>query len=204
MTTVELFTDPGVLVPAGGQWMLIVRTRDSQGYVTSSVTPALLVTLPNGSTAALIFAPWPYLGGGGWQVAYTTTVTGRYLAHISTPEDAVDAAAYAVGPTSNTALPTVDDVARYLKGAAASWSTAELQDELDAEAEHQQAKCGVRAAYPAPLRKALLRRVQRALAMRALPLATVQGDADGGNILLPGNDPEVRRLEAPYRKLATG
>lgn len=203
MTTVELFTDPGVLVPAGGQWMLTVRTRDSQGYVTSSVTPALLVTLPNDTTTAPIFTPWPVMPGG-WQVAYATSVTGRYLAHISTPEDAVDAAAYAVGPTSNTALPTVNDVARYLKGAAASWSTAELQDELDAEAEHQQAKCGIRAAYPAPLRKALLRRVQRALAMRALPLATVQGDADGGNILLPGNDPEVRRLEAPYRRLAVG
>lgn len=204
MTTVELFTDPGVLVAAGGQWMLIVRTRDAQGYVTSSVTPTLLVTLPDGTTAAPIFTSWPYLGGGGWQVAYTTSIVGRYLAHISTPEDAVDAAAYAVGATGNMGMPTVDDVARYLKGAAASWSTADLQEELDAEAEHQQAKCGIRAAYPTPLRKALLRRVQRALAMRALPLATVQGDADGGNILLPGNDPEVRRLEAPYRRLSVG
>lgn len=203
MTTVRLFTDPGVLVAAGGQWLLIVETRDANGYLASSVTPALLVTLPNGTTAAPIFTLWaPAVGY--WEATYTTTATGRYLAHISTPEDAIDAAAYAVGPSANTALPIVDDVARYLKGAAASWSMAELQEELDSETEHQQAKCGVRAVYPAPLRKALLRRVQRALAMRALPLATVQGDADGGNILLPGNDPEVRRLEAPYRRLPTG
>ena len=204
MTTVRLFTDPGVLVAAGGQWLLIVETRDANGYLTSSVAPALLVTLPNGTTAAPIFTPWSATSVGYWEVAYTTTLTGRYLAHISTPEDAIDAAAYAVGPSANAALPTVDDVARYLKGAAASWSMAELQEELDSETEHQQSKCGVRAAYPAPLRKALLRRVQRALAMRALPLATMQGDADGGSFLLPGNDPEVRRLEAPYRKLPTG
>lgn len=202
MTTLALTTPPGVLLPLGGQWTLSVETRDASGYLSSTVTPTLLVTLPDGTTAAPAFAAGDY--AGGWLATYTPLVVGRFLARATTPEDAADAAAYVAGPTTSGGMPIVDDVARYLKAAAASWSQSELQDELDSEFEHQQAKCGVRAVYPTPLRKALLRRVQRALAMRALPLATQQGDADGGSFLLPGNDPEVRRLEAPYRKLVGG
>lgn len=203
MTTLTLTTAPGDLLSLGEQWSIGVDTRDTSGYPTGTVTPTLLVTLPNGTTAAPVFVTGAGYAGS-WLATYTPVVAGRFLAHAVTPEDAVDAAVYVTGPTASAAMPTVDDVARYLKAAAASWSTTDLQDELDSELEHQQAKCGVRAVYPRPLRKALLRRVQRALAFRALPLATLQGDADGGNILLPGNDPEVRRLEGPYRKLVTG
>lgn len=202
MTTIKLFTDPGVLLPLGGQWTLVVETYDAYGYRSAAVTPTAVVTLPDGTTAVPVFTAQPYVGG--WLATYTPLVTGRFLARMVTPEDAVDAAAYVAGSTTSGGMPTVDDVARYLKSSAASWSEADLQDELDAELEHQQAKCGVRAIYPEPLRMALLRRVQRALAMRALPLAVMQGDADGGSQLLPGNDPEVRRLEGPYRKLVTG
>lgn len=202
MTTITLSTAPGVLLPLGGQWTLIVETRDADGYLSGTVTPTLTVTLPDGTSTAPVFEALDYLGG--WIAVYTPAVTGRFLAHASTPEDAVDAAAYVAGPTTSAQMPTVDDVARYLKGSASSWTTAELQEELDGEASAQRAKCGVRAVYPPDLRKALLRRVQRALAMRALPLATLQGDADGGALLLPGEDPEVRRLEKPYRKLVMG
>jgi len=202
MTTIKLFTDPGVLLAPGEQWTLVVETYDAYGYLSATVTPTAVVTLPDGTTAVPVFTAQRYLGG--WLATYTPLVTGRFLAHMVTPEDAVNAAAYVAGPTTSGGMPTVDDAARYLKSSAASWSEPELQDELDAEFEHQQARCGVRAVYPGPLRKALLRRVQRALAMRALPLAVMQGDADGGSQLLPGNDPEVRRLEGPYRKLVTG
>ncbi len=202
MTTIQLSTAPGVLLPLGGQWTLGVETRDASGYLSGEVTPTLAVTLPDGTSAAPVFEAAMWVGG--WLATYTPSVTGRFLAHAFTPEDAVDAAAYVAGPTSSTDLPTVDDVARYLKGGASSWTSVQLQEELDGEAYAQQAKCGVRAEYPPDLRKALLRRVQRALAFRALPLATLRGDADGGSLVLPGNDPEIRRLEAPYRKLVTG
>lgn len=202
MTTIRLSTSPGVLLPLGGQWTLAVETRDAGGYLSGAVTPTLAVTLPDGTSAAPAFAADVY--AGTWLATYTPAVAGRFLAHASTPEDAVDAAAYVAAPSTSAQMPTVDDVARYLKGSAASWTTTDLQEELDGEASAQRAKCGVRAAYPPDLRKALLRRVQRALAMRALPLATLQGDADGGALILPGEDPEVRRLEKPYRKLVTG
>ena len=202
MTTIKLSTDAGVLLPLGGQWTLLVETRDASGYRSSAVTPTLTVTKPDGTSATPVFTALTY--AGGWTATYTPSVAGRFLAHASTPEDAVDAAAYVAGPSTSAQMPTVDDVARYLKASAASWTTADLQDELDGEQRAQQNKCGVRAEYPPDLRKALLRRVQRALAFRALPLATLQGDADGGALVLPGNDPEVRRLEGPYRKLVTG
>lgn len=203
MTTLKLFTDPGVLLTLGSQWLLIVETRDSSGYVTSAVTPTALVTLPNGTTAAPTFTLWAP-SPGSWIATYATVAAGRHLAHISTPEDAVDAAAYVAAPATSADLPTVDDVARYLRAAASSWTTQDLQEELDGEMSAQRAKCGVRAVYPPDLRTALLRRVQRALALRALPLATAQGDADGGSMLLPGQDPLVRAREAPYRRLVTG
>ena len=58
--------------------------------------------------------------------------------------------------------------------------------------------------YPKDLRQALLRRVQRNLALRALPLAVLQGDAEAGSTILPGKDLEVRRLEGPFRRLLVG
>lgn len=202
MTTLTPITDTGVLLSLGGRWLLAVETRDSSGYLSGTVTPTLLVTLPDGSTSAPVFTAWTYTGA--WSATYTPVQAGRHVAHAVTPEDAVDFAAYAAGPTTASGMPNVADVARYLKGSASSWSTAELQDELDGEASAQRDRCGVPAVYPPALRKALLRRVQRALAFRAIPLAVNQGDADGGSFLLPGNDPEVRRLEGPHRKLACG
>lgn len=101
---------------------------------------------------------------------------------------------------------TVADVTSYLGEDRGSWSDDELQEALDAESADQAA----RVTYPvdadgdpvaAPnLDEALKRRVARNLAMRRLPLAVLQGDADAGSTTLPGSDPEVRRLEAPYRK----
>ena len=57
-------------------------------------------------------------------------------------------------------------------------------------------------AWPDDLAEALFRRVHRNLAMRNLPLA-IQSDGDGG-IRIGGNDPEIRRLEAPYRRAVLG
>lgn len=49
------------------------------------------------------------------------------------------------------------------------------------------------------LEAALLRRVACHLARKAIPLAVQVGEF--GTAYTPGRDPEVRRLEAPYRRL---
>jgi hypothetical protein len=46
--------------------------------------------------------------------------------------------------------------------------------------------------------------VARNLAMRGLPVAVLRGDGEAGDTILPGRDPEVRRFEAPYRRLKMG
>lgn len=109
------------------------------------------------------------------------------------------------------ALPTVDDVVAYLGDAAASWEGdtpgeyPAIEEELSAETAAQAKHCLVPVSYPDELKLALLRRVQRALSMRALPLAVLQGDSESGSAsFLPARDPEVRRREAPYRRLVGG
>jgi len=101
-------------------------------------------------------------------------------------------------------LPTLANVKTYLGDAAGRWTDAELTEVLDAETAAQAAACRVVPFYTDDLRAALLRRTMRALALRSLPLAVLQGDGEGGSITLPGRDPEVRRLEAARRKLVLG
>ncbi len=200
-TFLTLLSPPSSLVPVGGAWVLDVSTSDQDGYLNGSVTPTVAATNP----AGVVTAPVAVAGGTGeWTVTLTPTVAGRWLAHLSTPEDAVDVAAYVLGPTTTTGMPVVSDVATYLGQSAGSWSTEDLQDALNAERSAQRDRCGERAYYPDSLRQALLRRVHRNLAMRRLPLAVPTGDADGNVGILPGRDPEVRRLEGPYRRRPVG
>lgn len=103
------------------------------------------------------------------------------------------------------AAPTVTDVEAYLGDT--SFDATELGAALAAEKAAQATRCRVPAdadAWPADLAEALLRRVARNLAMRGIPLAVLQGDSEGGPTVLPGSDPEVRRLEAPHRRLKVG
>jgi hypothetical protein len=102
--------------------------------------------------------------------------------------------------------PTLTELKTYLGEAAARWSDPELQSALDVETQAQTEVCRIPTdpftdIYPATLGEALKRRVQRNLALRSLPLAVLQSDAQGGGMYLPGRDVEVRRLEARYRKL---
>lgn len=189
---VRALTPTAVLLPVGGQWLIEVETTD---------LPVVTVTLPDGTTAT---PPVELVAAGYYRAAYTVTTAGRHVAQAATADDVAGFAAYAQGATTAGGMPIVDDVADYLREGAASWALEDLQDALDAEAAAQRSVCRVRAVYPDDLREALLRRVQRNLAMRQLPLAVLQGDAEAGSTSLPGRDPEVRRLEAPHRRLVFG
>lgn len=100
-------------------------------------------------------------------------------------------------------MATLAEVKAYLGDV--SWSDGEIQDALDAENAAQAKACNIpTSTVPADLENALMRRVQRNLTLRNLPLAVLQGDAEAGNLYLPGRDPEIRRLESPYRRLVAG
>lgn len=89
-----------------------------------------------------------------------------------------------------------------------SYTDEQLTAALAAEARAQRRVCRVpkdpAAVWDEDLTEALCRRVARNLAMRGIPLAMFQGDADGGALVPPNRDPEVRRLEGPLRKLKLG
>lgn len=53
-----------------------------------------------------------------------------------------------------------------------------------------------------PLREAVLRRCCRNLAMRKLPLGISEQEASA--IHIGSSDPEIRRLEGPYRRMTVG
>lgn len=96
----------------------------------------------------------------------------------------------------------VNAIREYLAGKGASYSDEAIENATTAERELQQRACRVDP-LSAALFEALCRRVHRNLAMRAIPLG-VQETGDGVGVRLGSNDPEVRRLEAPYRKTAVG
>jgi hypothetical protein len=97
-------------------------------------------------------------------------------------------------------------VARWAVTVDATTTYPQIQDALTAEAAAQ----ARRVRYPdgpyPDLDEALKRRVQRNLAMRPLPLAVMPGNVDTGAAAFRpgGSDPEIRRLEGPYRRLVAG
>jgi hypothetical protein len=195
---VRAVTPVSVDLPIGGLWVVTVETRSTDGYLTSDA-PAMVVTLPAGSIANV---PFTTVTAGVYRATYTVGSAGRYVARVTTSDDALDFAAFVTGTTAGVGMPTVADYRAYDEDGGGSWTDDQLQAVLDAEAAAQRAVCRVAAVYSADLREALLRRVMRNLAMRQLPLSVETGDA--GISFIPGRDPEVRRLEAPHRKLVIG
>jgi len=101
-----------------------------------------------------------------------------------------------------TAVPDTTAIQDYLRDDPVVAATAEeIEQALIAETCAQADRCRVEP-YTDALAEALMRRVARNLAMRSVPLG-VQADEMGGKYI-GSNDPEVRRLEGPYRRLVVG
>ena len=99
-----------------------------------------------------------------------------------------------------TTIPDLANVKHYL--GETSWDDTSIQEALDVETDAQAAECRIPAEYPPALAEALRRRVACNLARRPIPLAVLQGDAEIGSTSapVPGQDPEVRRLERRHRR----
>lgn len=117
-------------------------------------------------------------------------------------------------------MPTPPDataVSDYLTelGLSDRWTPTQVAEALAAETAAQARRCRILPLdvegepvepYIADLAEALKRRVAHNLALRALPLGVKAGVGDAGVAVFKvgGLDAEVRRLEAPYRKLVMG
>lgn len=136
---------------------------------------------------------------------------------VDDASEAVQASEFLSVVSSSTTV-TVDDVVEYIGAAnCETWldptgtTYPAIEDALAAETRAQLNKCRYPAATDATpnpdlsaLHQALKRRVQRNLAMRPLPLS-MQPQGDSGLVARPAvTDPEIRRLEGPYRKQAFG
>lgn len=194
---VRALSSTGVDLPVDGVWALVVAVTDSDGC-PAAVTPTVAVTLPDDSTAAPTAEA---VATGVYRAELAVAQAGRYVARVTTPANgAADFTAFVTATVAASGMPSVTDVSGYLD--ENSWTDEQIQDALDAESAAQRRVCGVPAAYPDDLRQALLRRVSRNLAMRGQPYATIP-DTETPTVV-PSRDPEVRRLEAPFRKLVMG
>ena len=106
------------------------------------------------------------------------------------------------------ATPDLPVIKAYL-GDDTSWDDETIEAALRAEAAAQSRACRVPSAseeWPADLVEALCRRVQHNLALRRLPLGLQASISESGvaQMRVGGNDAEVRRLEAPHRRLVLG
>lgn len=99
--------------------------------------------------------------------------------------------------------PTVEEIRDAIGVPATALSDADLTRIYDAEVASQAARCDVGAdpdTFPAPLAQSLVRRVQREVAARNLPLGMVGIDSEYGAQRLPNADSIIDDLERPYRK----
>lgn len=107
------------------------------------------------------------------------------------------------------AAPDLTVVKAYL-GKSTSKDDDTIQSALSAETAAQARACRVPsdpdAQWPADLVEALCRRVAVNLANRTLPLGVQQAvsELNASQVRVGGLDREVRRLEAPHRKLVVG
>lgn len=165
--------------------------------VLSSAMPAITVTPPDGTPVeALVPLSAP------WLVEIQLDQPGRWVAHVVGLDGAADFTAWVGTIVPASGMPDRDALSIYMGDH--SYSDEQLDDALAAEAAAQRRVCKIPAVYEADLANALCRRAQRNLFMRGLPLAIPSGDGDSGPQYLPARDPEVRRLEGPYRHRGTG
>lgn len=186
-------------VAIGAAWVLRVLATDTDSGVPTAPTLTGSVTLPDGTTAAVVFDSTPV--SGVFRALVGIEDAGRHLARVTDGVDVVDFVAQGTEVVAESGMPQPDDLDGYLD--EHSWTDDALEDVLTQEAAAQRRVCRVPAAYPADLRGALLRRCQRALAMRAVSLGMLQSEEAGPSVV-PGNDPEVRRLERPWRRVGVG
>lgn len=107
-----------------------------------------------------------------------------------------------------TARPTLTEIRAAIGVPATAVPDVDLQRVYDAEVASQAARCNVGdepdVDTPPPLAQSLVRRVQREVAARNLPLGMIGIDSEYGAQRLPNTDALIDDLERPYRKQVLG
>lgn len=200
--TISAISPQSALLDVGDSWELDFVVKDDDGYAATP-TLAVVVTTPGGTTAS----PTPEaVVTGYYRTRYTVAAAGRHTAVVTasgTVVGVVTFACFASSPVAASAMPTASDAETYL--GTTGFSTAQITAAFNAEVAAQRATCRIPAVYPADLKEALFRRVARNLAARTVPTTSFTSFEGGGTVTrVPMRDPEIVRLEAPYRRLVVG
>lgn len=182
----------------GDLWVIAASVRDLDGCYYDA-TPVVTITLPNGTTATPTVER---RDTGIYRTSYTVASAGRYLGSVAASGyGTADLAVWVNAVVLGGGMPTAADVVTYLNlTGTSSYDDADVAGPLAAEAAAQRDVCRIPAVYPASLAEALKRRVARNLEMRKQPRVGLPTDGT----FTPTADPEVRRLERPYRKVRLG
>lgn len=186
----------------GDTWRVLLAVTDLDGTAAEPESVAVTVTLPSG-LAGTITATAEGITGLYW-VATDVTAAGDHAVQITVTDtdfgdDVIVTGFTATSITSPGFEPAT--VITYLADSTSA-TAAEVADALAAEVEAQKRVCRIPVPYPADLAQALKRRVARNLAARMVPVASFTAFEGGTtSARVPANDVEVRRLEAPHRRL---
>ncbi len=177
------------------------EVRDASGVLTDPNAYALAIT-PDGGAAADLTGAVTRTSVGSLIADYTPVTAGWYSAVLTTTGMAAGAATtrFLVLDSAAAAI-TAAQLRAYLRGGTTA-TDAELLAVLEVERAAQARVCYT-APYPVELREALMRRVARNLAARAIPAASMSSFEAGGTLrpVLPSVDHEIERLEGPYRQI---
>jgi hypothetical protein len=195
-------SDTSAELQINGRWVIDVAVLDDDGRF---VSPDVTVVITSTSPADDVSTPTvERLTSGVYRATALVTLPGRYIATVSAVGyGAVSFTAFVTDVTTADGMPTVQDVRDYAEDNIGSWTDPQIQEVLDSEAVQQRRRLTVGAVYPADVAEALKRRVVRALNLRSKTMPTdFSSGFDGeGSSFIPFNDPEIKRLEAPYRKV---
>ena len=194
--------DAGRIV-VGDVWPIGFTITDDVYARLTDATVVVTVTRPDTSSTP---ATLTRVTTGTYLALYTIGAAGRHTAVVAVSGTVTASALWAVEALTVGALPTAAEAQAYLTSTGAtSYALSDISAALVAETAAQGRACRVPAWYPADLREALFRRVARNLAARSVPVAqwsTFEGGASGTRV--PTLDPEIRRLEAPHRRMVVG
>ncbi len=194
-------SDDAVTFAYGDTVDLEFQIVDLDGAPVAPTSVALAVT-PDGGSPVTVTTTTPETGV--YVAAYLPPTAGLlYTARLTYSGGAAGVLErrFLVAASDPAAL-SVATLREYLVDTSAS--DAELLDALAAERFAQAARCRI-VPYTPDLLQALKRRVARNLAARRVPVAQFTSFEGGGtSSRVPASDAEIRRLEAPFRRIVVG
>lgn len=183
----------------GALWRVEFAALDSEGYPAAAPALSIVITEPDGTVVAPAVDA-EQLPDERWRAEYSPTVAGWHTMRIVGADDTRQTGVLVGAAAAADQFPTTPDCQAYL-GDSSTWGDADVADAMQAELSAQETRCVVPGEFPADLKHALFRRVQRNLALRNMPLGLTAPDAEGQRERIPAWDAEIRRFEAPYRRL---